>query len=105
MPILDTRQIPAVEKLPGWRGRLFHSPSLTFGHWDFRAGSSIHAHSHPQEEVWQILDGELELTIDGAVEIASSGMVAIVPANVTHAVRALSDGKAIVVDYPLRRDF
>jgi quercetin dioxygenase-like cupin family protein len=55
--------------------------------------------------VWQILDGELEPTIDGAVEIASSGMVAIVPANVTHAVRALSDGKAIVVDYPLRRDF
>ena len=104
MPILDTRQIPVVEKLPGWRGRLFHSPSLTFGHWDFNAGSSIHAHSHRQEEVWQILDGELELTIDGAVEIASSGMVAIVPANVTHAVRALSDGRAIVVDYPLRKD-
>jgi len=105
MLILDTRQIPVVEKLPGWRGRIFHSPSLTFGHWDFSARSSIHAHSHQHEEVWQILDGELEVTIDGAVHVAGPGMVAIVPADVTHAVRALSDGKAIVVDYPLRKDF
>jgi|SRR6516164_1042258 quercetin dioxygenase-like cupin family protein len=105
MPILDTRQMPVIEKLPGWRGRLFHSSSSTFGHWDFSAGSSIHPHSHPQEEVWEILDGELEVTIDGAVHVAGPGMVAIVPANATHAVRALSNGKAIVVDHPLRKDF
>jgi quercetin dioxygenase-like cupin family protein len=105
MSILDIRQLPVIEKLLGWRGRLFHSPSLTFGHWDFSANSSIHAHYHPQEEVWEILEGELEITIDGAVEVAGPGMVAIVPANVTHSVRALSDGRAIVVDYPLRTDF
>jgi quercetin dioxygenase-like cupin family protein len=105
MPILDTRQLPVIEKLPGWRGRLFHSPSLTFGHWDFSAGSSVHEHFHPQEEVWEILEGELEMTIDGAAQVVGPGMVAIVPANVIHSVRARSDGKAIVVDYPLRTDF
>jgi quercetin dioxygenase-like cupin family protein len=105
MPILDTRHIPVIEKLPGWRGRLFHSPSLTFGHWDFSAGSSIHEHFHPQEEVWEILEGELELTIDGIVDVVRPGIVAIVPPNVPHSARALSDGKAIVVDYPLRTDF
>ena len=105
MPLLDTQQLPVLEKLPGWRGRVFHSPSLTFGHWDFSAGSSIHAHNHQHEEVWQILDGQLEVTIDGAVHVAGAGMVAIIPANVTHSVRALADGKAIVVDYPLRVHF
>jgi quercetin dioxygenase-like cupin family protein len=45
--------------------------------------------------------GELEMTIEGLVEIAGPGMVAIVPANVTHSVRALSNGKAVVIDYPL----
>jgi hypothetical protein len=44
MPILDTQCMSVIEKLPGWRGRIFHSPSLTFGHWDFSAGSSIHEH-------------------------------------------------------------
>src|SRR5215813_6294102 len=105
MPILDTRQLAVIEKRPGWRGRHFHSPSMTFGHWDFRAGSSIHEHFHPQEEVWQILEGELEMTIDEVVRVVGPGMVAIVPANVIHSVRALSDGKAIVVDYPIRPDF
>jgi hypothetical protein len=63
MPILDTQCIRVIEKLPGWRGRIFHSPSLTFGHWDFIADSSIHDHVHPQEEVWELLEGTLELTI------------------------------------------
>jgi hypothetical protein len=55
MPIVDTQSISVIEKLPGWRGRIFHSPSLTFGHWDFSSGSSIHEHFHPQEEVWELV--------------------------------------------------
>ncbi len=32
-------------------------------------------------------------------------MVAIVPSSVPHSVKALTDGWAIIVDYPLRREF
>jgi hypothetical protein len=34
-----------------------------------------------------------------------AGLVAIVPENVRHSVKALTDGKAIIVDYPARLDF
>ena len=105
MPVIDTLQIPVLEKRPGWRGRLFHSASMTFAHWDFDAGSTIHEHHHQQEEVWHVLEGELEVTIDGIAHVAGPGMVAIVPAEAPHSVKALSGGKAIVVDYPLRTDF
>jgi quercetin dioxygenase-like cupin family protein len=105
VPLIDTRQLTVIQKRPGWRGRLFHSPSMTFAHWDFEAGSTIHEHAHDQEEVWHVLEGELEVTIDGVAQVAGPGVVAIVPAKTSHAVRALSDGKAIVVDYPLRPDF
>jgi quercetin dioxygenase-like cupin family protein len=74
-------------------------------HYDFVRGSSIHEHSHPQEEVYEVIDGELEMTIDGVAQIARARLVAIVPANVRHSVKALTDGRAIIVDYPLRRDF
>jgi unsaturated pyranuronate lyase len=104
MPFIDTSKLTTVEKRPGWLGKHFHSPSMTFGHWEFRGGSSIHEHCHPQEEVWEILEGALEVTIDGIAQIAGPGMVAIVPANTPHSVKALSDGRAIVVDYPLRRE-
>jgi quercetin dioxygenase-like cupin family protein len=105
MPIIDTRTLPVRDKLPGWSGQIFHSATMTFAHWDFKAGAAIHAHDHPQEEVWHIVEGEIELTIDGTKHLAGPGMVAIVPPNTTHAVVALTDGKAIVVDYPLRENF
>jgi quercetin dioxygenase-like cupin family protein len=75
---------------------------MTFAHWEFDAGASIHEHFHPQEEVWEVLDGELEVTIDGVTRAARPGVVAIVPPGVPHSVRALTDGKAIAIDYPLR---
>ena len=78
---------------------------MTFAHYDFKGGSSIHEHFHPEEEVYEVIEGELEVTIDGVAQIARAGMVAIVPANIRHSVKALSDGRAIIVDYPARRNF
>ena len=104
MPFIDINILDVVERLPGWHGRYFDSPSMTFAHYDFKQGSSIHEHFHPQEEVYEVIEGELEVTIDGVTRIAQPGMVAIVPANARHSVKALTDGCAIIVDYPLRRD-
>ena len=105
MPIIDTSTLRLIERLPGWRGRYFHSPSMTFAHYEFVRGSSIHEHFHPQEEVYEVLEGELEVMIDGVAQIVRAGLVAIVPSGVRHSVRALTDGRAIIVDYPLRHDF
>jgi quercetin dioxygenase-like cupin family protein len=104
MPMIDTSTLDVIERLPGWRGRYFHSPSMTFAHYEFTRGSSIHEHFHPQEEVYEVLEGELELTIDGVAQIARPGVVAIVPANARHSVRAITDGRLIVIDYPRRPD-
>jgi unsaturated pyranuronate lyase len=104
MPFVDINTLRVVER-PGWYGRYFHSASMTFAHYDFVQGSTIHEHFHPQEEVYEVIDGELEITIEGVIEIARAGMVAIVPSNVRHSVKALTDGRAIIVDYPLRGDF
>ena len=104
MPFVDTSSLNVVERLPGWSGRYFHSTNMTFAHYDFKRGSTIHEHSH-QEEVYEVIEGELELTTHGATQVARAGLVAIVPRNAPHSVKALSDGRAIIVDYPLRREF
>jgi quercetin dioxygenase-like cupin family protein len=44
------------------------------------------------------------VTIGGKTEVAGPGCVAIVPPETLHFVRAITDGRAIVVDYPLRRE-
>jgi unsaturated pyranuronate lyase len=101
VPFIDTRSLEVVERLPGY-GRYFHSPNMTFAHYDFKRGSCIHEHFHPQEEVYEVIEGELELTIDGVKQIARLGIVGIVPSNVRHSAKALTDGHAIIVDYPLK---
>jgi len=105
MPFVDISSLRVTERLPGWHGRYFHTPSMTFAHYDFVRGASIHEHFHPQEEVYEVIEGELELTIDGVAEVARSGVVAIVPAGARHSVKALTDGRAIIVDHPVRPEF
>jgi quercetin dioxygenase-like cupin family protein len=102
MTFIDTDKLENIERLPGWRGRYFDSPSMTFAHYQFDAGSSIHEHSHPQEEVYEVIEGELELTIGDVTRRLGPGHAGIVPPNAPHSVKAISRGKVIVVDYPLR---
>jgi quercetin dioxygenase-like cupin family protein len=105
MPFVDTRNLKVTERLPGWSGLYFHSANMTFAHYDFKRGAAIHEHFHPQEEVYEVIEGELELTVDGETKIARPGIVAIVPSNARHSVKALTDGHAIIVDSPARREF
>lgn len=102
LPFVDTTKLPTLERLPGWHGRYFQSPSMTFAHYEFEAGATIHEHSHIQEEVWQVIEGELDITIDGVTQRSGPGSAGVIPPNVPHHVIAVTSGKAIVVDHPLR---
>ena len=102
MPFIDTRALRSEEPLPGWKGRFLHSENMTFAYYSVTAGASIHEHAHPNEEVWHVIEGELEITIAGETRGVGPNCVALVPPNTSHAVRARTDGRAIVVDYPLR---
>jgi unsaturated pyranuronate lyase len=93
------------EPLPGWHGRFWRSESMGFAHYTVDAGSSIHEHHHPNEEVWFVIEGELEVTVAGETQKAGPGSVAVVPPDALHSVRALTSGKAVVANHPVRHDF
>ena len=102
MAFVELSKLPVLERLPGWRGRYFDSAAMTFAHYEFDAGSTIHEHSHPQEEVYQVIEGELEITISGETRRLVPGYVGIVPSDALHSVKAITRGRVIVVDHPLR---
>ncbi len=104
MSIVDTNALPLKERLPGWKEHSFSTESMTFGHYDFSAGSKIHEHCHSNEEVWTVIEGELLVTVGGDAILAKPGLVAVVPPYMAHSVRAVTDGKAIVADSPVRID-
>jgi mannose-6-phosphate isomerase-like protein (cupin superfamily) len=91
------------EPLPGWNGRFFHSDNMTFAHYDIAADSvPLHEHHHVQEEVWNVVDGEVVISIDGEERCLGPGCVAVVPPNAPHSARARTACRAIIVDYPVR---
>ena len=104
MPLIDTSTLKTGERLPGWRDRTFSTTSMTFAHFNFDAGSKIHEHCHSNEEVWTVLEGELEVTIGADRIVARPGLVAVVPPYAAHSVKAITDGKVIVTDSPVRLD-
>ena len=75
MPFVDTLSLPVIERLKGWHGRYFHAVNMTFAHYDFTRGSSIHEHFHAEEEVYDVIGGEVEVTIGGVTQIARPGFV------------------------------
>jgi mannose-6-phosphate isomerase-like protein (cupin superfamily) len=105
MPFVDAKLLDEQQRLPGWHGRVFHSELMTFAYYEIDAGSSLHVHAHEQEEVWHVIDGELEFTLDGETTLVGSGCAAIVPAFHEHGARATKRTTAIVVDTPRRDDF
>lgn len=50
MTVIDVTSLNVIERLPGWRGLYLHSQNMTFAHYDFDKGATIHEHSHSDEE-------------------------------------------------------
>jgi quercetin dioxygenase-like cupin family protein len=42
---------------------------MTFAHYNFTRSASIPEHFHPQEEIYGVIEGELEVAIDGAAQV------------------------------------
>jgi quercetin dioxygenase-like cupin family protein len=103
MAFIDTDDLEVKEPIDGWKGRYFHSVNMTLAYYTVKSGSSIHEHQHENDEVWNIIEGDFEVTIDGEARVAGPGCAAVVPPNTPHSVTALSDGRAIVVDHPRRQ--
>ena len=99
---INTQELSVKEPAEGWSGRFFHSENMTFAYYSADARASIHEHSHPNDEVWNVVEGTLEVTIEGEVFEAGPGGAAVVPPNARHSVKALSAVRAIVMDHPVR---
>ena len=76
---------------------------MTVAHYEFTRVLSIDEHHHPQEELYEVLEGDSRSTVDGVTQVARPRVAAIVPSNARHSVRALTDGRAIIVDSPARQ--
>jgi len=105
MAFIDLDSLKEKEVFPGYHGRGIHTCKVTYMYWKVDAGAAVPEHSHMQEQVANVLQGEFELTVDGETSILEPGKVAVIPPNVKHSGRAITYCELLDVFYPEREDY
>lgn len=93
------------EPMAGFVGRFIHSERATLVYWAIKAGAQLPVHSHPHEQIVNMLEGEFELTIDGQTRRLTVGAVAVIPPNAVHSGRSLTECRILDVFCPVREDY
>lgn len=105
MPFVNLQEVKEQEPFPGYRGRFVHSETMTIAHFSIKAGAAVPEHSHPHEQVANVIKGEFELTVRGEAKRLGPGSAAVIPSNTPHSGKALTDCYVIDVFHPVREDY
>lgn len=98
--------VPGRETVPGITMRPISGERLMMCLVDLLPNAVLPDHHHPHEQGGVVLDGELNLTIDGVAKRLEPGDGFIIPGDVPHSAVAGPDGaRTLDVFTPPREDF
>ena len=96
----------AVSVLPGLKRRtLAQGQSLMMCEFTFDAQVKVPIHSHPHEQVRYLVEGRVEMNINGKKNELVKGDSYYAPSNIPHGVVALEPSVIIDTFYPPREDY
>ena len=105
MPFVDIPQLKENEVVPGFRGKFIHTEKMTVAYWTITAGSVLPEHKHPHEQIVNLISGEVEFTLDGETRKITPDTSVVIPSNVIHSGKALTDCYIIDIFHPVREDY
>lgn len=105
MAFQDLKDIEEREIVPGYRARFLHSENMTLAFWDVDPGAALPEHSHPHEQIANVIEGKFELTVDGESRVLEPGMIAVIPSDISHSGRAITACKLLDAFHPCRDDY
>lgn len=72
----------------------------------FEPGSIIPAHKHPHEQITYVIEGEMEMVLDGETKLLKAGDGVVILPNQDHSAKILSKPvKAVDAWYPIREEY
>jgi len=86
---VNVASLAPVNFLPGLEFRPVLAESTMVNFVSFAPRTSAPLHSHVEEQIVLVLDGEFEFNLDGEVRIMHKGDVAVIPPWVPHGARTL----------------
>ena len=105
MGFVTIKDLPELEITKGIRAHAVTTDTISVLHVTLDDGAILPEHSHYHEQVVNVIDGELELTVSGETYILKPGNVMVLEPNIIHSGRALTACKVIDIFHPVRKDF
>jgi quercetin dioxygenase-like cupin family protein len=93
------------ELMPGITGYYAHGSKMTLGYVELKEGSIIPMHLHTQEQITYIMEGQLDMKINGKDCSLTTGMYHVIPSNIPHSAVAVTNCKVIDAFSPVREDY
>ena len=106
MSYFKESELKSKQVAEGARVKSVYSEKTMITFFEFEPGSSVPMHSHENEQITYVLEGELEFNLNGNIKVLKKGEGVIVPANVEHCARILDKpAKALDSWHPIRDDY
>ncbi len=101
----DLASLETRELVPGHHGRFVHSEHTTHVYWQIEEGAQLPEHSHPHEQIVNMLEGRYELTVDGENYVLDAGDVLVIPGGARHFGHAHTECRILDVFSPVREEY
>ena len=105
MGFVELKDLNELEIARGIKAYAVTADTLTVLHVRIEKGALLPEHSHYHEQVVNVIEGELELKVDGRKYNLKAGNVMVLEPNVIHSGRAVKACKVVDVFHPVRKDF
>jgi quercetin dioxygenase-like cupin family protein len=105
MPLIPVDALPVREIFPGLRARLIHTDRVTHSWVEVDAGATFPEHQHPQEQIVTVLEGELELIVEGKMHRLKPGSVFVIPPDARHSGGGITRCRVLDAFAPARDDY
>ena len=91
--------------LEGITGKYAHGQEMTFGLVEIVDGTIMPQHQHVHEQITFVLEGQLDMVIDGILYSLNAGDYHVIPSNIMHGAHAKTACKLIDVFCPVRETY
>jgi quercetin dioxygenase-like cupin family protein len=105
MSVIRLDDLKELQLAPGISARVVNTGNQSMAHVILDEGAAIPAHTHHNEQVANVIEGELELVVDGETVLLGPGHSLVLAPMVPHSARAVKRCYVIDVFHPVREDF
>ena len=105
MSAIDVWSLESHEIMPGFHAHFVHTERTTHAYWEIDPDHPLPEHSHPHEQIVNVLEGSFELVLDGTPHLLEAGDVLVIPPDVPHSGVAHTPCRILDVFAPVREDY